>query len=236
MRGWGRCRLSCSLARTQSADRCGGGAGARQARILGLSAGRLRVRGGGEAAGACGWGGVSCLLAPGWLRAARGRGRSRRGQRGGAPSAWASVEKGAGRPLRQGAVGPARTWSSYPQVPATRVRRQGDVPGGVRPQRPASRNGTLPGHSNRRTEDGHPPARPRPTTHPQALHDDEPPPRRHQPPHTRSRHATTNPRPDQRPSAASSFAASVRSFAVSMARQYAPCGIGNPDRRRSRAR
>ena len=35
--------------------------------------------------------------------------------------------------------------------------------------------------------------------------------------------------------APSSLAASVRSFAVSMARQYAPCGSGNPASRRSRA-
>ncbi len=52
----------------------------------------------------------------------------------------------------------------------SRVRREGDVSGGVRPQRLARQRRYLPGRPiPRRSEDGHPPTRPRPTTQPKAL-------------------------------------------------------------------
>jgi hypothetical protein len=61
--------------------------------------------------------------------------------------------------------------SSAPQRAVGRVRREGAVSGGVRPQRLARQHGRIGRHPiPRRSEDGHPPARPRPTTKPQATH------------------------------------------------------------------
>ena len=50
-----------------------------------------------------------------------------------------------------------------PRRAVGRVRRAGDGVGGVRPQRPASVTEHSSRNSNRRTEDGYPPPRPRPT-------------------------------------------------------------------------
>ena len=112
-------------------------------------------------------------------------GRSRGGPAPGgfAPSGWARARDGLNSPpdsVGREVRGPTRrskrgAWTAerwaegQPQAARSRgrVRRQGDVSGGVRPQRLARQRRYLRGRPiPRRSEDGHPPTRPRPTTQP----------------------------------------------------------------------
>ncbi len=70
-----------------------------------------------------------------------------------------------GRPCRRGRTSAGRREGERELMTArARTRREGDVSGGVRPQRPAITPVTARATA-RRTEDGHHPARPRPTLH-----------------------------------------------------------------------